>query len=155
MIFLYDIFSGSRAMLKPWRNNRQSQQLTRRNGRLLVADSETKISLSWSLNRLQLSLYQQAGETGSKYSYLRRNGLTEQEKTSSCRVVMIRHSWQIGWLVPTRTCAKHREVLLWFTWNIGLPRWTNRLQYRLSIEIFIDNLQQSVSSVKRGDQFDQ
>ena len=37
-----------------------------------------KNSLSWSLNRLQLSLYQQAGGTRSKYNYWRRNGLTEQ-----------------------------------------------------------------------------
>ena len=37
-----------------------------------------KISLSWLLNRLQLSLYQQAGRTGSKHNYLRCIGLTEQ-----------------------------------------------------------------------------
>ena len=36
-----------------------SQQPTRRNGELLVADyAEKKISLSWSFNWLQLSLYQ-------------------------------------------------------------------------------------------------
>ena len=45
-----------------------------------------KNSLSWSLNRLQLSLYQQAGGTRSKYNYWRRKGLE-----SSCWVAMIRH----------------------------------------------------------------
>ena len=39
---------------------------------------DKKISLSWSLNRLQFSLYQQAGGTRSKYNYWRCKGLTEQ-----------------------------------------------------------------------------
>ena len=70
-------------MLKSLRNHQQSQQPTRRNGRIaggagLVADAEKIISLPWSLNRLQLSLYQQTGGTGRKYNYCRRNGLTEQ-----------------------------------------------------------------------------
>ena len=39
--------------------------------------------------------------------------------------------------------CKHREAPLWFTENICLPRWINQLQYRLSIEMFIDNLQQN------------
>ena len=67
-------------MLKSLRNHGQSQQQTRRNGRIaggagLVADAEKIISLSWSLNRLQLSLYQQTRGTGRKYNYWRRNGL--------------------------------------------------------------------------------
>ena len=77
---------------------------------------------------------------------------------------------QIGWPV-SRECntekrvrdpkcgrdCKYKEVLLWFTENIGLLRWMNRLQYRLSIEMFIVDLQQNISSVnmiKGGDQFD-
>ena len=56
-------------MLKSLRIHRQSQQPTRRAGRIaggvgLVADAEKIISLSWSLNRLQLSLYQQTRGTG-------------------------------------------------------------------------------------------
>ena len=78
MIFLCDIFSGARGMLKSLRNHRQSQQPTGRNGGLSGADAEKKNSLSWSLNRLQLSLYQQAGWTRSKYNYWRRKGLTER-----------------------------------------------------------------------------
>ena len=58
----------------------QSQQPTRRNGGLLGADAEKKNSLSWSLNRLQLSSYQQAGGTRSKYNYWRRKGLTKQQE---------------------------------------------------------------------------
>ena len=75
-IFMRHI-SGAREMLKSLRNYRQSQQPTRRNGGLLRADAERN-SLSWSLNRLQLSLYQQAGGSRSKYNYWRRKGLTEQ-----------------------------------------------------------------------------
>ena len=57
----------------------QSQRpgATGRNGGLFGADAE-KNSLSWPLNRLQWSLYQQAGGTRSKYNYWRRKGLTEQ-----------------------------------------------------------------------------
>ena len=53
-------------------------QPTGRNGGLMRADAEKENNLSWSLNRLQLSLYQQAGGTRSKYNYWRRKGLTEQ-----------------------------------------------------------------------------
>ena len=76
MISLCHIFSGAGGMLKSLCNHRQSQQQTRRHGGLLVADAEKKISLS--SNRLQLSLYQQEGETGSKYNYWRSNGLMQQ-----------------------------------------------------------------------------
>ena len=78
MIFSCDIFSGARGILKSLRNHRQSQQPTGRNGGLMRADAEKENNLSWSLNRLQLSLYQQAGGTRSKYNYWRRKGLTEQ-----------------------------------------------------------------------------
>ena len=79
IIFLCDIFSGARGMLKSLCNHRQSQRpgATGRNGGLFGADAE-KNSLSWPLNRLQWSLYQQAGGTRSKYNYWRRKGLTEQ-----------------------------------------------------------------------------
>ena len=86
MIFLCDIFSGACGMLKSLHNHRQSQQPTGSNGGLMGADAE-KI-LSWSLNQLQLSLYQQAGGTRSKYIYWRRKGSTEQWEN---RVAMIRH----------------------------------------------------------------
>ena len=78
MAFLCDIFSGARGMLKSLRNRWQSQQPIRRNVGLLAADVKKKISLSWSLNRLQLSLYQHAGGTGNEYNYWRWNGLMEQ-----------------------------------------------------------------------------
>ena len=70
-------------MLKSLRNHRQSQQPTKGNGRIadgpkLVADAEKIVSLSWSLNRLQLSLYQQTLGTVRKHNYWRRNGLMEQ-----------------------------------------------------------------------------
>ena len=55
----------------------QSQRPNGKNGGLFGADAE-KNSLSWPLNRLQWSLYQQAGGTRSKYNYWRRKGLTEQ-----------------------------------------------------------------------------
>ena len=61
-------------MIKSLRHLRQSQWPTRRNGVLLVAYADKKFSLSWSLNRLQWSLYQQAGGTGGKYNYWRCNG---------------------------------------------------------------------------------
>ena len=62
MMLLCDIFSGACGMLKSLRNHRQSQQPTRRKGRIdggagLVADNEKESSLLWwSLNRLQLIL---------------------------------------------------------------------------------------------------
>ena len=65
-------------MLKSLHNHRRSQQKCTEMADCWWLMPRTIISLSWSLNRLQLGLYQQAGETGSKYNYWRRNGLTEQ-----------------------------------------------------------------------------
>ena len=78
MIFLCDIFSGARGMLKSLRNHRQSQRPDGKKWRIVGGRCWEKNCLSWSLNRLQLSLYQQAGGTRSKYNYWRRKGLTEQ-----------------------------------------------------------------------------
>ena len=50
--------------------------------------------------------------------------------------------------------CKHRERPLWFAENIGLPRWINRFQYWLTIEIFIDNLRQNQHSIEKGKRFD-
>ena len=77
MIFLCDI-SGARGMLKSLHNHRQSQRLNGKKWRIVGGRCWEKSSLSWSLNRLQLSLYQQAGGTRSKYNYWRHKGLTEQ-----------------------------------------------------------------------------
>ena len=74
MLFLCDIFSGARGMLKSLCNhNSQREEMGDCRGPML-----RKNSLSWSLNRLQLSLYQQASWTKSKSNYWRRKGLTEQ-----------------------------------------------------------------------------
>ena len=60
----------------------------------------------------------------------------------------------------TRACAQPKygrdckEAPLWFTESIGFPRWTNRILYRLSIVMFIDNLRQNQRLVKKGDQID-
>ena len=59
----------------------QSPAITTANGkkwRIVGGRCWEKKCLSWSLNRLQLSLYQQAGWARSKYNYWRRKGLTEQ-----------------------------------------------------------------------------
>ena len=67
-------------MLKSLRNHnsQQEEMAGLLGGAGLVADAKKMISLSWSLNRLQLTLYQQTRGTGRKYNYWRRNGLTEQ-----------------------------------------------------------------------------
>ena len=77
MIFLCDI-SVARGMLKSLHNHRQSQRPNGKKWRIVGGRCWEKNSLSWSLNRLQLSLYQQAGGTRSKYNYWRGKGLTEQ-----------------------------------------------------------------------------
>ena len=71
MIFLCDI-SGARGMLKSLRNHRQSQRPNGKKWRIVGGRCWVKDILSWSLNRLLLSLYQQAGGTRSKCSYWRR-----------------------------------------------------------------------------------
>ena len=77
MIFLCDI-SVARGMLKSLRNHRQLQRPNGKKWRIFRGRCWEKNSLSWSLNRLQLSLYQQAGGTRSKYNHWRRKGLTDQ-----------------------------------------------------------------------------
>ena len=68
MIFLCDIY-WARGMLTSLRNHRPSQRLNGKKWRIVGGRCWEKNRLSWSLNRLQLSLYQQAGGTRSKYNY--------------------------------------------------------------------------------------
>ena len=59
--------------------------------------------------------------------------------------------------IPSVVGIVNTEELLWFMVNIGLPRSINWLYYLLSIEMFIDELEQNIGSInmiKRGDRYD-
>ena len=67
--FSCDIFSEAGGMLKSLCNHQQSQQPTRRNGRIVGGRCWENSQSSMVIKSSQLSLYQQTGRTGRKYDY--------------------------------------------------------------------------------------
>ena len=85
MIFLCNIFSGARRMLKSLRIHQQSQRPNGKKWWIVGGQFLEKNSLSWSLNRLQLSLY-------NKQVGLEVNTIIEDVRGwRSCWVAMTRH----------------------------------------------------------------
>ena len=105
MIFLCDIFSGAGGMLKWLRNHRQSQQPTGRNGGLPGANAEKR----WSLNRLQLSLYQQAGGIRSKYNSGDIRGWRNSKRIELLSSDDPTSGSQIGWAVHRECNTRMRD----------------------------------------------
>ena len=103
MISLCDTFSGPRAMLKSLRNHRQSQQPTRMNDGLLIADSEKEIvfhghcvDCNWVCTSKQVGL-----EVNTIIGYVMGWRNSKSTKLSSSDAPTLNS--QIGWPVP-REC---------------------------------------------------
>ena len=154
---LCDIYSGAHEMLKSLCNHRQSQQ-PRRNGGL--ADAGHQIDYNWVCTSKQVGLEVNTiirdvmGWRHSKSIELS----SSDDQTHVADWVGVPNECNTDTHMPDHKCgrdSKHREALLWFAGNISLTGRINRLQYRLSIEMFIDDLRQNVNSVKREGRFEQ